>query len=143
MAIADTSDYKVLYEQSRVRVIALEQQLRQLHKMIFGSRQERFIPQHPNDPQLSLDMAAEEVASTSVTGAQKISYVRHKVSVDPKPIQHPGRLKLPEGLRREEIIIEPNSDISGCKKMGEEITEVLEYAPGELYVKQFRRIKWS
>jgi transposase len=143
MAIADTSDYKVLYEQSQVRVIALEQQLRQLQKMIFGSRQERFIPQHPNDPQLSLDMAAEEVASTSVTVAQKISYVRHKVSVDPKPIQHPGRLKLPEGLRREEIIIEPNSDISGCKKMGEEITEVLEYAPGELYVKQFRRIKYA
>jgi transposase len=52
-------------------------------------------------------------------------------------------MKLPESLRREEIIIEPGSDITGCKKMGEEITEVLEYEPGELYVKQYKRIKYA
>lgn len=34
------------------------------------------------------------------------------------------------------IVIEPSADITGCKKMGEEITEVLEYQSGELYVKQ-------
>jgi transposase len=28
-------------------------------------------------------------------------------------------------------------DIIGCKKMGEEITEVLEYQLGELHVKQY------
>ena len=27
--------------------------------------------------------------------------------------------------------------------MGEEITEVLEYAPGELFVKQYKRIKYA
>jgi transposase len=32
---------------------------------------------------------------------------------------------------------------AACKKMGEEITEVLEYQPGELYVKQYRRIKYA
>jgi transposase len=134
MTVADTTDYKEMYEQSQVRIIALEQQLRQLQKMIFGSRHERFVPQDPNHPQLSLDISSEPIASTSITGAQKISYVRHKVAVDTKPIQHPGRMKLPESLRREEIIIEPCADTSGCKKMGEEITEVLEYQPGELYV---------
>ena len=61
----------------------------------------------------------------------------------PKPLQHPGRMKLPGSLRREEIIIEPESDITGCKKMGEEITEVLEFQQGELYVKQYRRIKYA
>jgi len=52
-------------------------------------------------------------------------------------------MKLPESLRREQIIIEPAQDTSSCKKMGEEITEVLEYQPGELYVKQYKRIKYA
>ena len=51
-------------------------------------------------------------------------------------------MKLPESLRREEIIIEPSGDLTGCKMMGEEVTEVLEYAPGELYVKKYKRIKY-
>jgi transposase len=52
-------------------------------------------------------------------------------------------MKLPESLRREEIIIEPAADITGCKKMGEEITEVLEYEPGELFVKKYIRPKYA
>ena len=72
----------------------------------------------------------------------KISYISYGVTVDPKPPQHPGRIKLPESLRREQIIIEPAWDTSGCKKLGEEITEVLEYQPGESYVKQYRQIKY-
>jgi transposase len=136
-------DYKQLYEHSQLRITALEQQLRQLQKMIFGSRQERFVPTTPNDPQLLLDIPAETVAAVSVTSAQKISYIRRGVTVDPKPLQHHGRMKLPESLRREQIIIEPAGDTSDCKKMGEEITEVLEYQPGELFVKQYRRIKYA
>src|ERR1700738_5190690 len=126
-------DYKQMYEQSQLRITALEQQLHQLQKMIFGSRQERFIPATSSDPQLLLDIPAETVATVSVTGAQKISYIRQSIAIEPKPLQHPGRTRLPESLRREQIIIEPDADTSACTKMGEEITEVLEYQPGELY----------
>lgn len=137
------ADYKEMYEQSQLRVVALEQQVQQLLKMIFGSKQERFIPATEGDPQLSLDIPAETVAAVSVTSAQKISYVRQNVTVEAKPLEHPGRTKLPESLRREEIIIEPAEDTQGYKKMGEEITEVLEYEPGELYVKQYKRIRYT
>ena len=136
-------DYKQLYEQSQLRITALEQQLQQLQKMIFGSRQERFVPATANVPQLSLDIPAETVAAVSVTSAQKISYVRGGVTIETKPLSHPGRMKLPESLRREQIIIEPTEDTSDCRKIGEEITEVLEYQPGELYVKQYKRIKYA
>jgi len=136
-------DYKALYEQSQLRIIALEQQLAQLHKMIFGSRHERFIPADPTHPQLSLDIPAESIASPAITATRQISYTRHSVAVDTKPLQHPGRMKLPESLRREQIIIEPAADTTDCKKIGEEITEVLEYEPGELYVKQYRRTKYA
>lgn len=143
-------DYKQLYEQSQslnaslqVQVLQLTQQLQQLQKIIFGSRQERFIPATQNDPQLSLDIPVETVAAVSVSSAQKISYVRQNATIESRPLQHPGRMKLPESLRREQIIIEPSEDITDCKKMGEEITEVLEYLPGELYVKQYKRIKYA
>ena len=142
MQPASATDYKSLYEQSQLRVMALEQQLQQLQKMIFGSRHERFVPAEINPSQLSMGLQAESTASCSVVSAKQVSYTRINVSVE-HPVQHPGRMKLPGSLRREEIIIEPLSDITGCKKMGEEITEVLEYQPGELYVKQYRRIKYA
>jgi transposase len=111
--------------------------------MIFGSRQERFIPADPASPQLSLGITTEPVATATITATKQISYTKTAVAVEPKPLVHPGRMKLPEHLRREQIIIEPSEDISGCKKMSEEVTEVLEYEPGELYVKQYRRPKYA
>ena len=88
-------DHKQLYEQTQslnaslqLHVLQLTQQLQQLQKMIFGSRQERFIPTAQNDPQLSLDMPAETVVAVSVTSAQKISYIRQGVTVEHKPLQH-------------------------------------------------------
>ena len=136
-------DYKSRYEQSQLEILQLKQQLQQLQKMIFGSRHERFIPTDINTAQLSLDIEAESIATSSVTQAKKISYVRSTVVIEQKPLEHPGRMKLPEHLRREEIIIEPATDIRDCKKMGEEITEVLEYEPGELYVKKYIRNKYA
>ena len=143
MQAISQADYKALYEQAQLQIIQLQQQLSQLQKMIFGSRQERFIPAAVNTTQLSLDIQAEPVAACSITSAQKISYTRTNITVEPKPLIHPGRMKLPDSLRREEIIIEPAADITGCKKMGEEITEVLEYKPGELFVKKYIRPKYA
>jgi len=111
--------------------------------MIFGSKHERFIPSAVATSQLLLDIQADSTALCRVADAQKISYIKTKVTVEQKPLAHPGRMKLPDSLRREQIIIEPAEDTSGCKKMGEEITEVLEYQPGELFVKKYIRNKYA
>ena len=143
MQAASAADYKSLYEQSQLEMLQLKQQLEQLKKIIFGSKHERFIPSSSEDPQLSLDIKAEATATASVISTKQISYARTNIAVEQKPLQHPGRMKLPESLRREEIVIQPSEDITACKKMGEEITEVLEYQPGELYVKQYKRAKYA
>jgi hypothetical protein len=39
-------------------------------------------------------------------------------------------------------VIEPKEDITAAKKIGEEITEVLEYTPGKLYVTKYVRSKY-
>ena len=51
-------------------------------------------------------------------------------------------MKLPASLPREVVVIEPAEDVSGCKTIGDEITEELEYTPGHFFVRQFKRPKY-
>jgi len=135
-------DYKALYEQSQLTIASLQQELAQLKKMIFGSKHERFIPSENNPSQLALGIEAEAVAACNIIDAKKIEYTRIKTEVK-EPIAHPGRYKLPEHLERKEIIIEPTEDVRDCKKIGEEITEELEYEPGKLFVNKYVRPKYA
>lgn len=54
-----------------------------------------------------------------------------------------GRMPLPEGIRREDIVIEPSESIQDCVKIGEEVTEVLEVVPASFYVKRYIRPKYA
>jgi transposase len=132
-------DYKTLYEESALEVTSLKHEIANLKRLIFGSKNERFIAADSASSQLNLDMQAEEVVQCSVTKTQKIEYVRHTTQLTK---EHPGRTKLPEHLERREIIIEPAQLTEGCKKIGEEITEELEYEPGKLFVNRYVRPKY-
>lgn len=154
-------DYKQLYEQQvaviekqakeieahQDQVSALSQEIAQLRRLIFGVRTERFIPSPDATPaqlQLALDLSRETVEQCRITSATTVHYVRTKVEVVPaKPKAHPGRMNLPEHLRREVILLKPEGDLSALKKMGEEVTEILDYVPAELYVKQYIRPKYA
>jgi transposase len=69
----------------------------------------------------------------------KDEYTRNTTEVTK---EHPGRAKLPEHLEHREIIIEPVEVTEGCKKIGKEITEELEYEPGKLFVNRYVRPKY-
>ena len=131
-------DYKTLFEQSveqnkgnELKIISLQHELANLKRLIFGSKNERFVPIESSPSQLSLNIQADALAACSVTKTQKIEYIRNTTQVTK---EHPGRTKLPEHLERREIIIEPAEVTEGCKKIGEEITEELEYEPDRLPV---------
>jgi len=111
--------------------------------MIFGSRQERFIPGQSTDPtQLSMGLPAEQVVATSLLKAQKIEYTRVE-SVPTKPFTtHQGRMKLPDHLERKEILVDVAGK-EGCREIGRDITEELEYEPGKLYVNRYIRPKYA
>jgi len=136
-------DYKVLYEESQLRIASLKHELDQLKKMIFGSRHERFIPAVANPSQLQFNIEAEQVAQCSLIDAKKISYTKTTVEITEISKDHPGRMKLPEHLERREMIIEPAGKTEGCKRIGEEVTEELEYEPGHLFVNRFVRPKYA
>ena len=115
---------------------ALKAELQQLKRMIFGSKHERFVPTDNNPSQLTLGIQADAVAQCNINSAKKIEYTRTTTTVTEKR-EHPGRTKLPEHLERREIVIEPQQNIEGCKKIGQEVTEELEYEPGKLFVNRF------
>jgi transposase len=52
-------------------------------------------------------------------------------------------MKLPAHLPREQVIIEPKEDVTGLKKIGEGITEELDYTPGKFFVRQIIRPKYA
>ena len=66
------TDYKVLKEESTLETASLKHELSNLKRLIFGSKNERFIPANGSASRLSLDMQADSVAACSVTKTQKI-----------------------------------------------------------------------
>lgn len=133
------TDYKELYEQQQLKIELLQAELAQLKRLIFGAKTEQFRAA-ASPEQLSLAIQAGEVASTSVTRAQKITYTR--VQTETKPASHPARMKLPDHLERKEIVLEPEGLSEGCRRLGEEVTEELEYKPGRLFVNRYVRPKY-
>jgi transposase len=140
-------DYKALCEEQQLKITTLTHELEQLKKIIFGSRSERFIA--AADPaaasaQLSLPLEAATIAQCKITEATKVAYIRTKTELaENSPKAHPGRMKLPSHLRREVILLQPDMDVTGlARKIGDEVSEVLDYTPGELYVKQYIRPKY-
>ena len=102
----------------------LRHELEQLKKLIFGSKNERFVPaQRPE--QLSLGFDGTPAVQEAEAATEKISYTREKRA-------HPGRTPLPDNLPTDDIIIEPQEDTRDMVLIGEEITETIDYKPGVL-----------
>lgn len=125
-----------------IEVQYLKHELDKLKRMIFGSTSERFVPiSLPG--QLSLDLGLEEQKKeTETTETETITYTRKKKK-QKEDFQGHGRGPLPAHLPRREQTIEPTEDITDATKIGEEITEKLEYDPGKLYVSKFIRPKYA
>jgi len=116
----------------------LKHELGQLRRLIFGQKRERFVPEMTaNQIQIDLGEVAAEVLPEKT---EPVSYTRRIPSAK-KQTPH-SRNPLPAFLPRQDIIIEPAVDTTGMKKIGEEITEELEYEPGKLFVKRYIRPKY-
>lgn len=139
-------------KESKEKIADLTFRLEQLTRMLFGAKSERFI-RHDGDKlspdQLNLFAEFTELSKKlaeingdskeeSSTGLATIAAHQRKVKLKKKP----ARLVLPEHLRREEIIIEPEERTEEMVKLGEERTEQIIYTPAELYVKVTIRTKY-
>ncbi len=108
-----------------------------LQRMLFGTKKERFLAQNENQLTLEFEEFASEDAKADTTPVkEKITYEREK------PSKHAGRNKLPENLPVEEEIIEPADLNEGMVKIGEEVTEILEYVPSRFFKRRIIRPKY-
>nr|MBK9651280.1 transposase [Bacteroidota bacterium] len=107
-------------------------ELAQLKRMIFGIKSERFVAANKNQLQLAIDINHQPTTPTQEPTTQQITYTR---TVAKKETTHQGRIPIPAHIPREIILLEPQEDISGLKKIGEEVTEELHIKPGHLFVK--------
>lgn len=133
VTISEEKYQELLSYKSEVEL--LKHQLAQLQRMIFGQKRERFIGPGPGQGVL-FDLPAEE---TTEKKTQEVTYTRSKPKKEKK---HPLRAPLPAHLPRREEIINPENIPENAKKIGESITEVLEYEPANIYVRKIIRPKY-
>jgi transposase len=115
----------------------LRLQILELQKFIFSGRQEKFKPVANSSEQQTALFENDKIAQVVVENSKQVKgYVVKQTAVR---VNHPGRKPLPDHLRREEIILPPTEDVTGLQPVGKEITEILEYQQGELYVKKYIR----
>lgn len=131
-----------LLEMSREELLELairkEIELDNLKRQIYGSKSERSVsPEIAN--QMKLDLG-EIGTPQDPPQMETITYDRKKTKRK-KP--HPGRYPLPADLPRKEIVIEPNEDVSDCTRIGEEISEALDFTPAKFFVNRYIRPKYA
>lgn len=105
---------------------------------MFGTKSERFISEQSSD-QLNL-FGERDTENPAEEPEEEISYKRKKK----KKNKAKRIVELPSHLRREVEVIEPelNPAQTNFRKIGIEVTETLEYTPGDFYVRRIERPKY-
>ena len=87
-----------------------------------------------------MDVLPEEKVAIEDAEKELIEYERRKPNKEKKKAV---RQPLPEHLRREVEVIEPEGVQDNWVRIGVEATEILEHKPGEIYVRRIERPKYA
>jgi hypothetical protein len=124
----------------------LKFQLAKLRRMQFGRSSERI-----NRQIAQLELRLEELESAAAEDDAKAeAQIPDPAAAATRKRNKPKRKPLPDHLPREEVVHQPAGDGActcpecgrGMSKLGEDITEVLDYVPGHFQVIRHVRPKW-
>lgn len=124
------------------QIASLNFELDKFRKYLFGRKSEKFPSPYADTDQVNLFELGTTTEQREKLSEEVVVKLTEK-KVPKKRAKGTGRMLLPENLRRETIIIEPTEDVSGCVMIGEEVTEVLDLAPAEFFVKRYVRRKYA
>lgn len=136
VAIA-AKDSDIQYRQAKIDKLTHELATLKRWKFARSSEQLNGIQISLLDETMEADIAAIELELQELAPAAKISA---------QPRQTPKRAALPAGLPRVDIHHEPDATTCGCgcllKRIGQDVSEKLDYTPGVFTVEQHIRGKW-
>ena len=135
--------YERVIKEKDLIINKLTDQLAWYRRKLWKPSSEKYIPSDPAQRKLDfdgIDILPEEETVIKASANEIITYKRTRVEREKK---QPVRMPLPENLRREEEIIEPEGIDDLWVRIGEEVTEQLEHKPGELYVRRIIRPKYA
>jgi transposase len=127
----------------RELIARLRLQLARLRRMQFGRSSERLAAEADQ-----LELALEDLEADAPAPAQPDGATRDGDDADRLERRKPARRPLPDHLPRETI--EHGADVCVClacggalRRLGEDVTEVLDYVPGRFRVLRHVRPRWS
>lgn len=133
-----SKDREILYRQAKIDQLTHEMAV--LKRWKFGRSREQLDAAQASllDETIDADIAAIEQELQDLAPADKAAK---------EPRQQPKRAALPPELPRVELHHEPDSTTCSCgcqlKRIGEDISEKLDYTPGVLTVQRHVRGKWA
>lgn len=136
--IIAAKDSDIQYRQAKIDKLTHE--LATLKRWKFGRSSELL-----NASQISL--LDETIDADIAAIEQELQELAPPAKSDTQPRQQPKRAALPAGLPRVDIHHEPDSTTCGCgcqlKRIGQDVSEKLDYTPGVFTVEQHIRGKWA
>jgi transposase len=134
-----------LHNEQRERE-GVQQRLDLLLRKLYGPKAERF---DPNQPWLLPEMSAHGGQTPTEEAPARDDDAKEPGNGQPRP-RHGGRKKIPASLERQRIehtlseaerVCPCCGDV--CQKFGEDVSEQLDYHPGNLFVNQHVRFKYA
>jgi transposase len=112
-----------------------------LNRQVFGAKSERYIPS--DDLQMALELGITDTGAGQNNTAIEVSYTR-KEKKPTEPIKGHGRGTMPTHLPIKDVVIEPEGDISGLVRIGEEVSWYYEMdKPSSLHIIRTTRPKFG
>ena len=124
------------------RIKELTAQVAWLNRQLFGRKSEKLPIIDPNYPDLFASMLPEnarQIADAHDEAVEKITKTREERRQEKK-----NRIMMEDLPVLEQVILTPdNLDANLYKKIGQEVTRIVEHKPGQLYIKEIIREKWG
>lgn len=125
------------------RLNELTAQVAWLNRQLFGHKSEKLPSLDSSQPDLFGDFLPDNAAELEKAREAAVQTIT-KETVESKKRERNNR-RIMEGLPvLERVIIEPEDiDLELYRKIGEEVTRVVEHKPGQLYIKEIVRPKYA
>jgi len=124
------------------RIKELTAQVAWLNRQLFGRKSEKLSVIDPSYPDLFAGMLpenAQQVRDARDEAVEKVTKTREERRQEKR-----NRIMMEDLPVLEQVILTPdNLDTNLYKKIGQEVTRIVEHKPGQLYIKEIIREKWG